>query len=133
MKKILSALWALFCLAALAAGIGLAIVPSAFAQTVPNQAVLSWGAPTAHVDGTAITGAVSYNVYQGVGTGGTKTKVATVTAATSTINVGLLSNTTYCWEVTAFEGASGPESARSNEACKTFPASPPAKVTLTVQ
>jgi hypothetical protein len=103
----------------------------AFAQVVPNTATISFTAPAARLDGTPITGTLSYGVYQGV-KGQTKTKVATITTTTSTINTGLLSNVEYCWEVTAQEGT-GPESTRSNEAFKAFGASPPQKVTITVQ
>ena len=103
---------------------------AAQAQT-PNSATIAWTAPTARLDGSAITGTLGYGVYQGVGKGTTKAKVGTVTATGSVISTGLLGNTEYCWQVTATEGA-GPESARSNEACKTFPASPANTVTITV-
>ena len=93
-----------------------------------NTATIAFTAPASRLDGTAITGALSYGVYQGVGVGTTKTKVGTITTTTSTITTGLLGGTTYCWQITATEG-SGPESARSNEACKTFAASPPNTVT----
>jgi Fibronectin type III domain len=103
---------------------------SAFAA---NTATLSWTAPSAHLDGTPITGALTYSIYQGVGVGSTKTKASTATTTTSTISTGLNSGTTYCWQVTAQEGT-GAESAMSNEACKTFPASPPQAPTgLTAQ
>jgi hypothetical protein len=117
----------------LAAALAAAVLGASAALAAPNQAELSWAAPTTRADGTTITGAISYNVYQGVGAGSTKTKVGTITATGTTLNTGLLSSTTYCWEVTAFEGEAGPESARSNEACKTFPASPPTTLTVTVQ
>lgn len=110
----------------------LLLTPMAFAQGVPNTATITFAAPTQRVDGTTPTGAISYNVYQGVGVGSAKTKVGTITTTSGVINTGLLSNTTYCFQVTAVEGAS-PESAMSNEACKTFGASALNTVTITVK
>lgn len=110
----------------------LASITSVFAQAVPNKATITFTAPPTHSDGTPITAALSYNIYQGVGVGSSKTKVGTITTTTGVINTGLLSSTTYCFQVTVFEGT-GPESAMSNEACKTFAASPPGTVTITVQ
>lgn len=107
----------------------------AMAQAAPNQAQLSWTPGTVRSDGTTVPAAAqSFNIYQGV-KGAAKTKVGTVTATTNTLNVGLLSNTEYCWQVTAFEttvGASS-ESAMSNEGCKKFGAATVGTVTLTVQ
>lgn len=105
----------------------------AHAQAAPNKATITFVAPATRLDGTPITGALSYNVYQGVGPGTAKTKVGTITTTSTVIQTGLLSSTNYCWQVTAFEGASGPESAMSNEGCKAFGASPPGTVTITVQ
>ena len=107
---------------------------TAFAQAV-NTATISFTAPTARVDTTPIVGTVSYKVYQGV-KGAAKTVVGTITTTGLTINTGLASGSEYCWQVTATEtlaGVSGPESARSNEACKAFaPGSAPGVVTITV-
>lgn len=102
------------------------------AQTAPNQAVITFSRPTTYTDGTAIPSsvAITYGVYQGV-QGQTKTKVASISAVTATINTGLLSGTVYCWQVTAAAG--GAESAMSNEACKTFAPAVPGAVTITVQ
>lgn len=97
------------------------------AIAAPNQAVLSWVAPTMHTDGTPIGGTetVTYTVYQGL-QGQPKVKGPTgIAGLTVTINSGLLSNRTYCWDVTATSSdAPSLESAHSSEACKTFPASP---------
>jgi len=101
------------------------------AQTAPNTATITFSAPTARLDGTAITGALSYGVYQGV-KGQPKTKVGTIATTTGQITTGLLGGTEYCWQVSAQE-AGGPESALSNEACKAFPLSPATAVTITVQ
>ncbi|MDH4053676.1 MAG: hypothetical protein OEU93_19075 [Rubrivivax sp.] len=94
---------------------------TAFAQ---NTATLGWTAPTTYTDGTPITEALTYQVYQGVGAGSTKAKVGTPLAGTTrTISTGLLGGRVYCWQVSTV-AASG-ESALSNEACKTFPQAPP--------
>jgi hypothetical protein len=95
-----------------------------------NQAVISFTAPTTYTDGTPITAVLSYGVYQAL-QGQPKVKVATVLTTTSTITTGLLSGKTYCWQVTAIDGAQ--ESAMSNEACKTFAPPIPNAVTITVQ
>lgn len=98
----------------------------------PNQAVLSWTAPTTYSDGTPVTDPITYTVYQGL-QGQPKAKGPTgITATTVTISTGLLSGRTYCWAVTAAT-ATSPESAPSAEACKTFPpAAPEAPANLTV-
>jgi len=107
----------------------LAAIP-AFAQAA-NTATLTWVAPTTYVDGTPVTAVLTYNIYQGV-QGAAKTKSPTpVSGLTTTISTGLLSKTTYCWQVSASDGAV--EGALSNEACKTFPASAPTAPSLTVK
>jgi hypothetical protein len=115
----------------------LLIVGMAFAQAA-NTAQIQFTAPTARSDGAAIVGTVSYRVYQGIGKGTAKTLAGTISTTGLTINTGLVGGTEYCWEVTATEtigaAAPGPESARSNEACKAFPpGSAPNVVTITVQ
>ena len=97
-----------------------------------NQAVLTWTAPTLNTDGTTITAALTYNVYQGAKGSTTKASASTgLPGLTTTIFSGLLPGTTVCFEVTAVAG--GQESAHSGEVCKTFPASVPSAPTLTVQ
>ena len=96
-----------------------------------NQAVLAWTAPTTYEDGTPIGPGLTFNVYQGL-QGQAKTKGANVSATTVTINTGLLSGKTYCWNVTS--ALNSLESVPSNEACKTFPVSAPsAPAALTAQ
>jgi len=97
-----------------------------------NTAILTWGAPTAYADGTPVTVPLTYNLYQGL-QGATKIKVVTaITGLTTTVSTGLLSKSTYCWQVSASDATM--EGALSNEACKTFPASAPAAPTaLTVR
>jgi hypothetical protein len=103
---------------------------AATAQT-PRTAVITFTAPTTRTDGSTITGALSYEVWQGL-KGGTKAKASTVNATSTTINIttGLLGGREYCWHIVAVEA--GIASAPSNEACKAFEQSPPNTVTITV-
>jgi hypothetical protein len=113
----------------LLAALLLAVFP-ALAQT-PRTAVITFTAPTTRTDGSTITGALSYEVWQGF-KGGIKTKASTVNATSTTINIttGLLGGREYCWHIVAVEAGVG--SAPSNEACKAFDQSPPNTVTITV-
>lgn len=110
----------------------LALALFSMAATAANQALLTWNSPTTYADGTPITTPLTYNVYQAP-QGQPKVKTATgLTVSTATVATGLLSNRTYCWQVSAQDGAT--EGALSNEACKTFPPSPPdAPTGLTAQ
>jgi hypothetical protein len=114
----------------LIAALLLSFVGIASAQT-PRQAVITFAAPTARTDGSAITGALSYEVRQGL-KGAAKTKVGTITATTATITSGLAGGSEYCWEVVAIEAGNG-QSVPSSEACKAFSLSAPNAVTITVQ
>lgn len=99
----------------------LLVLVGGVAVAAPPSATLTWVAPTKYTDGTTIpsTVALSYSVYQGL-QGAAKTKVAAgVVPLTYSVTTGLSPNTTVCWEVTTTAG--GQESARSVEACKTFP------------
>jgi hypothetical protein len=95
----------------------------AYAQTA-NTATIEFQRPTVYPNGDPVPAAltISYNVYQGVGAGTTKAKVGTITATTGSITTGLASGNTYCFQVTAFVTGqeATTESARSNEACKSF-------------
>jgi hypothetical protein len=93
---------------------------SAFASAAVStpQAALSWTAPTANADGTALAGTVTYNVYQGLT--GALSKVQTgVTSAATTVTSGLTPGTTQCFAVTAV--VNGVESPQSNQACAAIP------------
>jgi hypothetical protein len=83
-----------------------------------TQAALSWTAPTAFADGSAITGTITYNVYQGPT--GALVKVQTgVTSPAATVTSGLTAGTTQCFAVTAVINSI--ESAQSNTACAAIP------------
>jgi hypothetical protein len=107
MKK-LAALWTILLNSMVAA-----------AQAVsPVSAALTWTAPTKNTDGTAITGAITYNVYQGLA--GALVKVGTgLTTAQDTITTGLTPGTTQCFAVTAV--VAGIESGQSATACAAIP------------
>jgi fibronectin type 3 domain-containing protein len=101
------------------------------ASSATLSATLTWTAPTTNADGTPISGALTYDVYQGAS--GAETKVASgVTGTTWAASTGLVAGATVCWKVTAVNAA-GVEGGASNEACKSFPETPSAPTNLTVQ
>lgn len=104
---------------------------------------VSWTAPTTYATGTplppsAVSG-MTYNVYLGSAGKGSEgnTPAATGVAALSYQSTGYAPGATVCAEVTAV--LNGLESARSGEACATFPTAAPAvpavptNVTVTAQ
>ncbi len=108
---------------------------SSRAQTAVNPATWSWTAPTTFADGTTIpsTDTITYNLY--VGTAGKSSEASTpvqtgITGVTVTTS-GYAAGSTVCGEVTAV--VAGVESARSNEACKSFSDLPNAPTNLTVK
>ena len=96
---------------------------SSRAQTAVNPATWSWTAPTTFTDGTTIpsTDAITYNLYVGTAGKGSEatTPVQTGITATTVTTSGYAAGAVVCGEVTSV--VNGVESARSNEACKTFP------------
>jgi len=111
----------------------LLLAVASLAQTAPNTATLTWTAVTADTDGSAISGAVTYNVYASAqGAAPTGAPLATGLAALSdAISTGLADGSTDCFNVTAV--VAGQQSAYSNQACKSFPAGIPNAPTLTVK
>jgi hypothetical protein len=98
---------------------------------VAPTATVTFIAPTKNTDGTAITGTLTYNLYQGT-TAGAETKVASAIAGSPfTVSTGLVASTTVYWYLTAVEN--GVESAPTNEACKVFPGVVPGTFTITIQ
>lgn len=119
-------------LAVLASTVSFAAAPTCVTgvKGAAPTASLAFTAPTSNADGTPVTGPLTYNLYQATASG-TEVKVATALAGSPiTVSTGLTSATTFYWYVTAVNA--GGESAPSNEACKTFPASPPGTVTITI-
>lgn len=98
----------------------------AHAQAAAPTSALTWAAPTTNTDTTAITGAITYNVYEAATTAALSGSVAFstgLTATTLTTSQGAADGVTACFAVTAVVG--GIESAQSNAVCKTFPAAVP--------
>lgn len=90
--------------------------PTAIPDPVPRDAMrLSWTAPTQNTDGSAITKAITYTIYEGT----TAKCTTTATAASLTsLSVGV-----HSWTTTA--KTTDGESAKSNVASKTITAAPP--------
>jgi fibronectin type 3 domain-containing protein len=109
--------------------LALLLLAPTLAIAAPPTAVLTWTAPTLRQDGSPLTGALTYNVYQGASGAETKLSIPAVTALIYTATGS--SGATLCWKVSAVD-SNGLEGALSNEACKTFPASPPSAPVLTV-
>ena len=106
---------------AVAMAIGALMACATMAATGP-QAVLAWTGPTLNTDGSAITGAITYNVYQGA-TGAETLAQSGLSTATATVTSGLTVGSNVCFVVTAV--VAGVESARSNEGCKLITAPQP--------
>lgn len=109
----------------------------ATAQAAGPSATLTIAPSFTNTDGTATSGTLTCNLYQGQGTGKEgATPVQTGIACsnpsvTVTVTAGLVDGATTCFQVTEVEGAQ--ESAKSAEACKTFPPATPVAPGLTVQ
>ena len=96
-------------------------------SNTPNQATLTWDAPTTDEAGNSLSGPITYNIYYGTGslianriaTNDGITKIAGVTS-TSYVVSGLASMSHYCFVVTA-ENSAGESVATDPEACKDFP------------
>lgn len=94
-------------------------------------ASISFTPPTLNTDGTAVATPLTYNLYQST-TAGAETKVASALKGSPiSVTTGLTPNSTVYFKISVTD-ANGKESALSNEGCKTFPASVPGTVTITV-
>lgn len=112
------------------AGLLLFFAIAASAQT-PRTAVISYPAVTTRTDGSTITGAVSYEVWQGL-KGASKIRIGTITSLQTTIDSGLVGGNEYCWHIIVREASNPLPSAPSNEVCKAFAQAAPNVVTITV-
>lgn len=114
--------------------LALAWIGIANAQGAPS-ATLTITPSLTNTDGTTITSSLTCNVYQGPKGQEAVTPVQTGipcnSTATVVITAGLADGTTVCFQATEVEG--GQESAKTVEACKTFPAATPSAPTLSVQ
>lgn len=101
------------------------------APGVAPVATISFTPPTVNTDGTAVATPLTYNVYQS-SIAGAEVKVASaLKGAPISVSTGLTPNSTVYWKISVVD-ANGKESALSNEVCKSFPASTPGSVTITV-
>ena len=101
-------------------------------QNIAPVATLTFTPPTTNLDGTPVATPLTYNLYEST-VSGAETKIASgITGSPDVISSGLKGGTTAYFELTAVD-ANGNESPRSNEACKTFPVSPPNSFTITVE
>jgi hypothetical protein len=117
--------------------LALLLVSSLASAQTANTAVLSFTRPTTYSDGTTFpTGTnVSYGIYQALQGVTPKPRMSVISSTANsvvapTINTGLLSGKTYCWNVTTIVGTD--ESGMSNEACKTFAPALPTPPTLLI-
>lgn len=130
MRSIFRAAFVLFALFALPAFAAAPTCVNGAVGTAPT-ATITFVAPTKNTDGSAITGTLTYNLYQGTAAGA-ETKVASAIAGSPfTVSTGLVASTTVYWYLTAVEN--GVESAPTNEACKVFPGVVPGTFTITIQ
>ena len=105
----------------------LALLASAAAFAAAPQITVSWTAPTANTDGTAITGAITYQLY--VGTSGKEAKFGNpVTSPPYIITPTPAPGSQVCVQVTAI--ANGVESDRTPEACTVVPFPVPGSPTV---
>lgn len=95
------------------------------------SAALVFTLPTLNTDGTPVVGPLTVNVYQST-VSGAETKVSSgLKGSPIVVSTGLTPRTTYYFKISVTD-AGGNESALSNEACKSFPASVPGTVTITI-
>lgn len=98
---------------------------------VAPSATITFTVPTTNTDGTPVVGPLTYNVYQST-TSGAETKAASALKGSPvTVTTGLTPKSTVYFKISVTD-ANGNESALSNEVCKTFPASVPGSVTITI-
>jgi hypothetical protein len=96
-----------------------------------RTATITFTAPTQRTDNSTITGALTYEVWQGL-KGASKTRVGTISTTNTTVTSGLAGGAEYCWHIVVREAGNAAPSLPSNEACKAFAQSGPNVVTITV-
>lgn len=104
----------------------LALLPLAHAVT-PPQFTVSWTAPVNNTDGSVISGAITYQMYAGVGPG-KEVKLGTPVSSPPYVITPVAPGTNECVQVTAI--VNGVESAKSAEACSTMPLPSPNSPTI---
>ena len=135
-------------LAAFSLFLALSVVNAAHAQAatcalgqsgVAPSATITFTPPTLNTDGTPVAAPLTYNLYVSLTSGaevkavsGLKGSPIAVSAATlGSSGAAITANATAYFKVSVTD-ANGKESALSNEGCKTFPASVPGTVTITI-
>lgn len=120
-------------LTALAAIFAACAIPPAAAQTISTSVAIGWVAPTKNADGTMISGALTYNLYQGA-SGGTFTKVASGLTGTSTVVTSVAAGNCFAMTTVEMIGSSSVESiSPSSPTCIAIPGAPSnVTVTLTI-
>lgn len=93
-------------------------------------ASIKFAAPTLNADGSAVTGPVTYNLYQALSSGAEAKVTSALAGSPIAVSTGISSASTVYWYVTAVN-ANG-ESVPSNEVCKIFPGSPPGTIIITI-
>ena len=101
------------------------------ASGVAPTASITFVAPTSNTDTTPIVGPLTYNVYQSSASGAEVKVASALKGSPITVSTGLAPQTTVFFKISVTD-ANGNESALSNEVCKTFPASVPGSVTITI-
>jgi len=98
---------------------------------VAPTATITFTAPTTNTDGTAISGALTYELFQGSSPTALTPVAKGLTSSPISVSTGLKDAETVYWDVVAV-ASDGTASAPSNVVCKTFPAGVPNAVTITI-
>lgn len=100
--------------------------------TVPGPTIkLAYTAPATFTNGAAITGTITYNLYQGA-SGAALAKIQSgIAGTTAVVTANVVPGTTYCFAITAVVATV--ESAQSTQACAVVAVpTPGAPLTLTI-
>ncbi len=95
----------------------------ASAQTVTTTINLSWVAPTANTDGSAITGPLTYTLYQGP-KAGPFTQAAAGLSGTTTVVTSTAAGTCFALAASEVQGSSTVSSTLSPTVCALQPDAP---------
>lgn len=101
------------------------------ASGVAPTATLTFTPPTANTDGSALSLPLTYNLYQSTTSGSEVLVTSALKGSPIAVTTGVTPKTTYYWKISVTD-AGGNVSLLSNEVCKTFPASVPGTVTITI-
>jgi hypothetical protein len=96
---------------------------AALAQSVTQSIGLTWTAPTKNTDGSAITGTLTYTLFQGP-TAGPFVQVATGLSGTSSTVTSTAAGNCFALAAVETQGATSTASAPSPTVCALIPAGP---------